>query len=89
VVMGEGSAPQRERSTIGELDRQPGIAEATAPGMLPTVQVIEPLQSAAPSPAAKDAPAEAPAATAHAEVPAATIPSDSASGSAIQAKATP
>ena len=89
VVMGEGSAPQRERSTIGELDRQPGIAEAAAPGMLPTVQVIEPLQSAAPSPAAKDAPAEAPAATAHAEVPAATIPSDSASGSAIQARATP
>jgi chemotaxis protein MotB len=86
VVMGEGSAPQRERSTIGELDRQPGIAEATAPGMLPTVQVIEPLQPAA---AGKGAPAEAPAATAHAEVPAATIPSDSASGSAIQARATP
>jgi len=89
VVMGEGSAPQRERSTIGELDRQPGIAEATAPGMLPTVQVIEPLQPAAADAAAKGAPAEVPAATAHAEVPAASSPSGDMSGHATQARATP
>jgi len=89
VVMGEGSAPQRERSNIGELSRQPGIAEATAPGTLPTVRVIEPLQPTAAGAAAKHAPAEAPAATAHAEVPAASSPSGSASGSAIQARATP
>jgi len=86
VVMGDGSAPQRERSNVDGLDRQPGIA--AAPGMLPTVQVIEPLRSATPA-AAKAAPAETPAATAHAEGPAAASPPDDAPASVRQAGAVP
>lgn len=86
VVMGDGSAPQRERSNVGELDRQPGIA--AAPGVLPTVQVVEPLRSTMPA-AAKAAPAETPAASAHAERPAAATPSNDASASVRQAGAEP
>jgi chemotaxis protein MotB len=52
VVMGEGSAPTREQSDIGELGKQPGVADAPTPGTLPTVQVVEPLRNTAPAPAA-------------------------------------
>jgi chemotaxis protein MotB len=48
VVMGEGSAPVRERSNIGELATRPGIAGAAPPGTLPTVRVVEPLRPASP-----------------------------------------
>ena len=90
VVMGDGSAPQRERSSIGELDRQPGIAAAPALGMLPTVQVGEPLPPATPAAAGaapKNAPVGTPAGTTHADIPVAT-PGD-APGSASQARAVP
>ncbi|MBA2077216.1 flagellar motor protein MotD [Rhodanobacter sp. PCA2] len=63
VVMGEGSAPQRERSGVRELDRQPGIASLPTPGVLPTVQVVEPQRPAPEAGAAKNVPqAAAPAA---------------------------
>ncbi|MBD8871432.1 flagellar motor protein MotD [Rhodanobacter sp. DHB23] len=47
VVMGENSAPQREQSALGTLDRQPGVAAASSVGSLPTVQVVEPMPAPA------------------------------------------
>ncbi|GAB3789634.1 flagellar motor protein MotD [Dyella agri] len=70
VVMGDGSAPTREHSDIGELGQHSGIAEAPVPGVLPTVQVIESLHPAAPAgEAAKRAPARVAKAAADTAVP--------------------
>jgi len=53
VVMGEGSAPVRERSDAGELGQHAGLVEAPVPGTLPTVQVVEPVRPASPEAAGR------------------------------------
>ncbi|MFK2878599.1 flagellar motor protein MotD [Rhodanobacter hydrolyticus] len=98
VVMGENSAPQRERSDLGGLDRQPGIAEAPSSGSLPTVKVVEPMQAAPSAPTgeaspqgaakgdaqpAKNAPTPSGVPAPHAGSPAGNVPAPAPSTGAV------
>ncbi|MBQ4854364.1 flagellar motor protein MotD [Rhodanobacter sp. B2A1Ga4] len=79
VVMGNSSLPPREHSDADDLGQHAGVAEASAPGVLPTVRAIVPLTPVPPGTGAADsAPAAVPAAVA-AAMPNAGAPPDSRS----------